>query len=150
MSLHEVMQRALEDHDTVMCRRLWKHVAPNMPQPQSELEAEIIMHRACTQANNVKFESRAYSHRWLIDHGYPSGLPNYLCPRAERIYPKIVDAVGIAVSSMSDAMLPITLIIRKAMEDVVLEHYADNNKDPNLIRKRMLEARDSTVKKLVG
>jgi len=150
MGLHDVMRRALEDHDAVTCRRLWKYVAPNMPQPQSDLEAEITMHHACTQANNIRFKSRAYSHHWLKDHGYPSGLPDYLRPRAERMYPKVVDAVGIAVSSMSEAMEPVIPIIRGAMENVVLEHYADGVKNPEILKPRMLEARDQAIKKLFG
>jgi len=147
MGLHDVMRRALEDHDVVTCRRLWQHVAPNMPQPKSDEEAEITMHHACTQASNVRFKSRAYSHYWLQERCYPSGLPDYLKPRAERIYPKIVDGVGLAVLT---SIPEIEKVVLGAMENVVLEHYADNNKDVPLIRKRLVEAKDKAIKKLVG
>lgn len=150
MNLPDVMRRALEDHDVVTCQRLWRQIAPRMPQPKNEADACMIMHHACTQANNVRFRSRAYSHRWLIDNGYPSGLPDYLRPRAERMYPKIVDAIGIACGVSSSAMKPLVPIIQGAMENVVLEHYADGIKDPDIIKPRMLEARRNAIKKLIG
>jgi len=121
-----------------------------MPQPKSEAEARAIMHHACTQTPIIAFRSRAYSHRWLLDHGLPSGLPDNLRPAAEREYPKVVDAVGIAVASLSDAMAPAVPIVRGAMESVVLEHYADGVRDPEIIKPRMIEARDKAIKKLLG
>jgi hypothetical protein len=150
MSYHDVMRRALEDHDVLTCVKLWEHVAPNMPQPESDDQAYFIMHHACTQTENVNLRSRAYSHRWLLDHGYPSGLPDRLKSKAEQICPKIVDAVGIACGSASEALRPLLPIVRGAMEDVVLDHYADGVKDPRIIKPRMLEARKNAIKKLIG
>jgi len=150
MSHQETFRRALEEHDVETCWRIWAHVAPNMPQPKSEAEARAIMHHACTQTPIIAFRSRAYSHRWLLDHGLPSGLPDNLRPAAEREYPKVVDAVGIAVASLSDAMAPAVPIVRGAMESVVLEHYADGVRDPEIIKPRMIEARDKAIKKLLG
>jgi len=150
MSYPEVMRRALEDHDLETCRKLWAQVAPKMPQPKTEDEARIVMHYACTQAKNIRFKSRAYSHAWLCDHLLPSGLPDELKPKAQRIYPTVVDAVGIAVGFKSSVFKPLAPIIRGAMEDVVLNHYADGIKDPEIIRPRMLEARKNAVKKLIG
>src|SRR5215831_15972324 len=141
MSGPEIMRRALEEHDLVTCCKLWERVAPNLPQPKSEHEARIIMHYACTQTTNVRLRSRAYSHRWLIDNGYPSGLPDELKPRAERMFPKIMDAVGIACGTASEVMRPLVPYVRGAMEHVVLDHYADGVKDPKIIKPRMLEAR---------
>jgi hypothetical protein len=150
MNLHEVMRRALEEHDILTCCKLWEQVAPHLPQPKNELEARITMHHACTQAHNVNLRSRAYSHRWLLDHGYPSGLPDELKPKAERMFPHIVDAIGIACGSASSAMKPVVEHVQRAMENVVLEHYADGVHDPKIIKPRMLEARKSTIKKLLG
>jgi hypothetical protein len=150
MSSHAIMRRALEEHDILTCCKLWEQVAPNLPQPKNELEARMIMHHACTQAHNVSLRSRAYSHRWLLDHGYPSGLPDELKPKAERIYPKIVDAVGIACGGSSELGRAIAPIIQSAMERVVLEHYSDSVKDPKIIKPRMLEARKNVIKKLLG
>jgi hypothetical protein len=149
MNYREVMRRALEEHDVITCCKLWEYVAPNMPQPTTDAEAFFIMHHACTQAENVSLRSRAYSHRWLLDHGYSSGLPDELKPKAERMYPKIVDAIGIACGSTSEAMRPLMPHVQGAMENVVLEHYADGIKDPKIIKPRMLEARKKVIKKLM-
>jgi len=150
MNPHEVMRRALEDHDLITCCKLWETVAPKMPQPKTEHEARIIMHHACTQTPNVNLRSRAYSHRWLLDNGYPSGLPDGLKPKAERMFPKVEDAVGIACGSTSELGRAIIPHVRGAMEHVVLDHYADGVKDPKVIKPRMLEARKQTIKKLLG
>jgi hypothetical protein len=148
--LHGVMRRALEDHDLLTCCKVWETVAPGMPQPQDGDKARVIMHMACTAAANVSLKSRAYSHRWLLDHGYPSQLPDELKPKAERMYPQIVDAVGIACGGTSELGRAIAPFVQRAMEDVVREHYADGVKDPKIFKPRMLEARKDAVKKLVG
>jgi hypothetical protein len=150
MNLPEVMRRALEEHDVVTCAKVWEHVWPNMPQPQDADHARIIMHLACTRADNVHIRSRVYSHRWLLDHGCPSLLPDELKPKAERMYPKIVEAIGIACGSTSEHMKPVLGVVREAMENVVLEHYADGVRDPKIIKPRMLEARKNAIKKLFG
>jgi hypothetical protein len=150
MNPHEVMRRALEEHDLVTCCKLWELVAPGMPQPESEADARVTMHYACTRVEGIKFRTRAYSHRWLIERGLPSGLPDPLRPKAERMYPVVVDAVGIACGASSEAMKPLVPHIRGAMENVVLDHYADGVKDPDIIKPRMLEARKAAIKKLIG
>jgi len=150
MNGNEIMRRALEAHDLVTCCKLWEQVAPNLPQPKNADDARVIMHHACTVAGNVAVRSRFYSHRWLIDHGYPSGLPDELKPKAERMFPKVIDAVGIACGTASEAMKPLVSHVRGAMENVVLDHYADGVKDPKIIKPRMMEARRYTLKKLLG
>lgn len=146
----EIMRRALEEHDLVTCCKLWEVAAPNMPQPENEHDARIIMHHACTVADNIALRSRFYSHRWLIDHGYPSGLPDELRPKAERMYPKVEDAVGIACGATSELGRALIPHVRSAMENVVLDHYADGVKDPKIIKPRMMEARRYTLRKLIG
>jgi len=146
----EIMRRALEAHDVVTCCRLWAQVAPYLPQPKDELEARITMHYACTVANNIAPRSRYYSHRWLLDHGKPSGLPDELKPKAERMFPKIVDAIGIACGVGSAELKPLEAIMRGAMEIVVLEHYAEGIRDPAIIKPRMLEAKKNAIRKLFG
>lgn len=150
MNGQEIMRRALESHDLMTCCKLWETVAPGMPQPKDEHQARVMMHHACTQVPNISMRSRAYSHRWLLDHGYPSGLPDDLRPKAEQMFPKVVEAIGIACGSTSEALKPLVPIIRDAMEAVVLEHYANGIKDPKIIKPRMLEARRLAVKKLLG
>lgn len=149
-NLSHVMRRALEEHDAETAWKLWAQEFPHLPQPKSMTEASIVMHHACTQSRTATLNARSYSHRWLLDHGYPSGLPDKLKPKAERMYPKIVDAIGIAAGAVSEAMKPAIPIIRGAMEEVVLDHYASGIRDPLIIKPRMLEARKDAVKKLLG
>lgn len=79
-------------------------------------------------------------------------MPDELKPKAERIYPRIVDAVGIAVSTNSgdDGKAKLASLVRGSMEDAVLEAYADGVKDPRLIRAMMMRARTRTFDKLLG
>jgi hypothetical protein len=62
-------------------------------------------------------------------------------PKANRLYPHKVKAVGIAVKAMSEANVPRARAIEKAMSDAVLECYADGVTDVAVIRGRMDEAR---------
>lgn len=140
------LRSSLIELDLVRLRRLWAHVSPHLPQPQSDREALISAHMARTQASSVPLRFRAWSHRWLLDNGYPSGLPDWLKPKAERMYPKIADAVGIAVSVPS-SRLELGQAIRGAMEDVVENHYADGVRDPVVIKPRMMEARERVKKR---
>lgn len=144
------MRRCLIDCDVAAIRKLWQHVSPHLPQPETDADALVSIHFARTMAVFVPFKLRAYSHRWLLDSGYPSGLPDNLKPKAERIFPRIVDAVGISVNTKSDLFKPIRLMVRGAMEDAVMECYADNRKEPEFVKSRMQEARQKTVRKLLG
>jgi hypothetical protein len=130
-------------------RELWGKT-PGLPQPETDAEALASLHRARTQAESVPLKLRAYSHRWLQDNNLPSGLPDSLRPKAERIYPRVVDGVGISVNASSLAMRPIVPIVQRAMEDTVQEAYADGDTEPTLLKTRMMEARVKAVKKLVG
>lgn len=143
-------RRCLEEIDIAGVRRLWAHVSPHLPQPKTDHEALVTIHHARTQANSIRLRLRAWSHRWLLDNGYPSGLPDELKPSAERLYPKIVQGVGISVNAKSALMKPITGLIRKSMEDAVSDAFADGNIDPVFVSARMKEAREKEVKRLLG
>lgn len=143
-------RRCLEAVDVAGIRKLWRHVSPHLPQPQTDAEALVTIHHARTQTDSIALKLRAWSHRWLLDHGYPSGLPDHLKPSAERIYPRVVEGVGISVNFRSPILQPIASLVRGAMEDAVSEAYADNNTEPSFVRARMQEARETTVRKLVG
>lgn len=120
---------------------------PRHLQPRDRREAEILMHHTRTGSRAVRMRARAWSHRWLIERGLPSGLPDILRPRAERLYPVVVGAVAIA--SMQQA--PTTQPLRRAMEAAVLEVYADYREpDPAVVRARMFEARARERRKLLG
>jgi len=135
------MRRCLLDCDVAQARKLWAHVAPNMPQPESDEKTLAAIHMARTQMDSMPFKARAYSHRWLCDRGLPSQLPDLLKPKAERIHPVIVDAVAISVTPSASTLRPASLLIRRAMEDVVMDCYANGDKEPSFVKARMMEAR---------
>lgn len=97
----------------------------------------------------MPFKMRAYSHQWLRERGLPSLLPDDLKPRAEREYPVTVGVVGISVNAPESraGMVP---IIRGAMEEAVLDCYANGDTSPLIVKPRMMEAKRKTLKKLVG
>lgn len=141
---------ALESGDVKYLLKIWGIVAPHLPQPTSLDQAEIIMHRARTESESITFKSRAYSHRWLSERLLPSGLPDNLKPSAERMYPKVTEGVGIAVLASKEYLKPAVIEIRKSMEDVVHEAYAEKKIDHILLRSRIQEARRKTQKILFG
>src|SRR5882724_6378311 len=116
-------RRCLEECDISAVRKLWWHLAPDLHKPASDHEALATIHRARTEAVWMHLRLRAYSHRWLLDHGYPSALPDELKPKAERLYPQIVEAVGISVNTVSSRLKPLAVIIRQNMADAVMEAY---------------------------
>jgi hypothetical protein len=139
-------RRALEECDVRTVRRIWTHVAPGMPQPASDAEALTAIHYARTQTISLELRHRAWSHRWLLDHGFPSGLPDELRPKAERLYPGTAHGVGISVNVRSRASLPLGNAVQKAMEDAVSEAYADRRTDPVFVKARMMAARDKVFR----
>lgn len=144
------MREALEAIDVPRMRTLWAHVSPHLPVPARDSDVIVAIHIARTQSNSVAFTLRAYSHRWLVERGYPSMLPDGLKPRAERVYPQIVEAVGIAVKASSLLVKPVAAAVQKAMGDAVEDAFADGRKDPVFVRARMQEARETTMRKLLG
>lgn len=137
MSVTAAFRRFLADLDVAGVRRLWRAANPGMPQPESDEEALVSIHMARTAMESIELRSRAYSHAWLRERGLPSLLSDELRPRAERMYPVAVTAVGIGALRPQ----PYTPILRGAAEDAVLEAYADRRTDPEFVRARMREAR---------
>ena len=131
-------------------RRLFAALHPHLPAPASDEQAEIALHMARTQTQSVPFDLRAWSHSWLVERGYPSQLPDELKPKAERIYPRVVSAVGIAMKATNPDRQPETLYIRGKMEAVVADMFATDKgvPDPELVSKRMLETRIAETAKL--
>jgi len=144
------LRRCLEDCDVSGARALWAYIAPHLPQPASDAETLATIHRARTEASSIPLKLRAYSHRWLEDQGLPSGLPDELKPKAERIYPRIAEAVGISANFRSPILKPAQPIIQGAMGDAVEECFADGQREPAFVKARLLEAKDYTIKKLFG
>jgi hypothetical protein len=125
---------------------IWRK-SPEHLRPKNRREAEIMMHYIRTSSKSVRMRCRAWSHRWLIEHSLPSGLPDILKSRAERLYPVVAGSVVIA----SMLQMPWTKPLRRVMEDAALEVYADYKiPDPLVVRTLMAERRAIERKKLLG
>lgn len=141
---------ALEAGDINQLQRIAQRAEPHLPR-MTDSQAEFVMHEARTRARSIPFAKRAYSHRWLVERGHESGLPDHLRPKAERICPRIVSAVGIAVRTSNPLLAPVAPLIRRAMEDAVLEAQADGRlEDSAFVSARMHEARRRSVRELLG
>ena len=142
MSLQAAFQECLVEGDFRRMRRLSAEMAPHLPQPRTDTEAEIALHMARTQAESMSLRARAYSHQWLGERCLPSQLPDLLKPTAERMVPQVVEAVGIAVKATNPRRVEEARAVQKAMSDVVEEMFADGDRDPVLVSQRMAEARE--------
>ena len=148
MDISDVMRQCLEELDVHRAQAVWGHIAPHLPQPQDDHDMLVCLHRARTEAASMPLDLRAYSHRWLLDRGWQSGLPDRLKPKAERLYPRVVSGVGIAVRSEYPE---VTRSIRGAMEVTVLEAEADGKLlDSPFVKRRMMEARAKERRALFG
>lgn len=149
MAQHE-FPTALESGDVQLVRRISAILFPHLPQSATNEDAEKQMHMARTQMPEVSFKARAYSHAWLIERGLPSQLPDELRPKAQRLYPIVVDAVFVSANSNSPALRPAAKIVQAAMSDAVEDAYANGDREPGLIRELIGEARRKTWKQLIG
>ena len=140
----------LEAGDLDGLREHWAAAMPNMPQPETREQAEIVMHHARTQAESLPLKARAYSHKWLCERKLPSGLPDRLKPSAERLYPTVATSVGISVNARNPWFKPAIAEVQGAMEYAVNEAYADGRQEPDFVRGRMNDARERTFKALFG
>jgi hypothetical protein len=131
-------RRCLVDLDVAVVRRLSAHTDPHLPQP-TDSEALACLHMARTASQTIVPRLRYYSHRWLLDRGLPSQLPDRLKRSADRMYPRKVTAVGIAVGS---PLPQVSRSISGAMEYAVADCFANGDGDDHLtVRTRMIEAR---------
>lgn len=148
--LNDDFRQALENGDIDTLLGIWSKAMPHLPLPDSRDKAEFVMHYARTVADSISFKKRAYSHAWLSERGLRSGLPDELKKPAERLYPITVGVVGISVNIKSEILKPIGPIIQGAMGKSVLESYADGVSDPDVIKRRMFEAKKNETRKLLG
>lgn len=138
-------QRALEEGDIDGMVAMWAKYAPHLHQPQDRAQAEFMFHGARVMAESVPLSRRAWSHRWLIDRGLPSNLPDHLKPQAERIYPRKQDAVGVSVKtvkSKNPTMREFGCAVQGAMSDKAWEMMDDGVTDDARIKGEMMIARD--------
>lgn len=140
----------LEAGDIGALRAAWAKVAPHLPQPQTRDEAEMVMHHARTTAASISFKAAAYSHRWLTERGFPSGLPDELRPKAERMYPVIAEGVGVSLNTKNEYLKPALVEVRQSMEDAINDAYAEKRTEPGFVKQRMEEARARTWRALFG
>ncbi len=145
--LADAFRRCLENCDALGLMTLWRHIAPHLPQPANAAEALVTLHHARTQAGSVALDKRRYSHHWLTERGYPSALPDDLRPKPERVEPRVVDAVGVAVKAGSPERKALAKEIERAMSGAVLEMYADGVTEPGRVKARMMEARARTLRR---
>lgn len=150
MSVQAEFRTALESGDYRRLRVLHSAVAPHLPAPPDDEAAEISLHMARTQAEWLGEKPRCYSHAWLTERGLPSQLPDALKPKAERLYPRIVEAVFVSCNSNSALLKPVAKMAQKAACDAVEDCYANGDRDPVLVRARIREAKDRTFKALLG
>lgn len=143
--LADDLRHVLYSLDVAGARRLWCSISP-APQPATDDEILATLHLARTQSRAVRFRQRAYSHYWLLDHGLPSGLPDQLRPRAERLYPVVVEGVGVG------AMIsrPYSSLLQRAAIDAIQDVYANEGAHPpvSLVKARIDEARRNERRKL--
>jgi hypothetical protein len=139
------VRRCLDQADVRGMWDLWSQVMPGLPQPHTFVEAEASLHYARTAARSIVFWKRAYSHAWLREREMPSGLPDGLRPGAERLYPRVVEGVGVAVRA-PPARRELGEAVALAMRGVVEECYAVGATRPEFVRARMSEARAKVLK----
>ena len=135
-------KRCLIDLDTEAAIRLWPAVFPHSPLPSGPEEILLVLHFARTKTEALAFRMRAYSHSWLCERGLPSALPDHLKPKADRLYPRVVEAVGVSVKDLSGRRREYARRLEMAMADAAAEAYADGRREPEFVKARMQEARE--------
>ncbi len=148
MSVPAAFRAALYDCDVRRTRHLWAHVAPDMPQPESDAEAEVIMHQARTAADSVPMQKRIYSHAFLAERGLPSQLPDGMMPKRERKGPPVIfpaALIGVGTLSSNKDRREEAKAMEKAMADAVGGMIVSGITDKARIAKRMWEARDAFI-----
>ncbi len=139
-------RQALIDGDAMLCWKIMTEVQPHI-KIKSLAEAEAVMHRARTELVFVPFRARAYSHAWLCERNLPSALPDELRPKAERLYPRVAQIVGIAVK-MPKLLHEVAQEVESSMSSAVSGLAADGAdlSDRPLVHGQMFAARDRTLK----
>lgn len=141
---------ALASGDTRLVRKCAAAAMPHLPQPETDEEAEVLMHVARTETQSLPIKLRLWSHRWLSERGLPSHLPDELRPKAEQVHPIVAEGVLVAVMAQTEEMKPFARQLERAMSDAVADAYANGDTAPALVRRRMQEARSRTYRELLG
>jgi hypothetical protein len=150
MSVEAQFRAALREGDFHLLRVLHSAAFPHLPAPESDDAAEVSLHMARTQSDWLADRARCYSHAWLAERGLPSQLPDELKPKADRLYPRIVEAVFVSANTNSALLKPVAMQVQRSMCDAVEDCFANGDRDPALVRTRMAEARARTFRALIG
>lgn len=130
--------------DVPALRRHWRLIFPDQAQPGNDAATMVQAHMARLMMENMPIASRLYSYSWLHERGYPTDLPPSLSKHRDYIPKTLVGSVGISVGRgfLGDGVTPENLAVRGAMENAVLETYADGHaNEPEKVKARMMEAR---------
>jgi hypothetical protein len=133
-------RKCLERLDVRAVRAAWAHYFPGLPQPKMDVQVEMVLHYARTAAASIVVAKRVYSHQWLTERSFPSGLPDELRPPEQKSV--IVSAVGIAVKARDPRNAERARAVQTAMSNAVLECYDSGVQDPVVITRAMQAARD--------
>ncbi len=143
------LRALLEAGDVEQCRAHFAAHAPHLPQAETREQAEIVMHTARTMTQGLTLRARAWSHRWLCERGLPSSLPDDLKPKAERIYPRVVEGVLISVLNRR-GMEEAKPLVEADIAEVVADAYARGKTDPAYISGLMADAKERSMRSLFG
>lgn len=143
------LRALLEAGDVEQCRAHFAAHAPHLPQAETREQAEIVMHTARTMTKGLTLHARAWSHRWLCERGLPSSLPDELKPKAERIYPRVVEGVLISVLNRR-GMEEAKPLVEADIAEVVADAYSRGKTDPDYISGLMADAKARSMRSLFG
>lgn len=139
----------LEAGDVEGCRAYSRAHTPHLPQAETREDAEVVMHHTRTAVDALTLKARAYSHRWLCERGLPSGLPDELKPSAERLYPRVVEAVLISVLNRK-GMEQAKPIVEAEIAEVVADAYASGRTDPGYVSGLISDTKARSIRSLFG
>lgn len=138
MSLATAFRRCLMALDIRAVRAIWRESRPGLPQPETDAETLATIHVARTKMDSLPDALRCYSHAWLRERGLPSRLPDRLKAKADRLYPRRVEAVGVIVRT---AHPDIERAIGGAMLYAVDDCFANGDTATEIVKPQMMRAR---------
>ena len=63
---------------------------------------------------------------------------------------KIQEGVGVSINASSPMFKPIVPLVERAVNDAILDAYAEGDMDPVFVKSRIRDVRKDTVRKLLG
>lgn len=133
------LRRALMELSISDARRICEEVYPSMPLPKEDEAVLMAMHQLRTAHDVIPARQRYYSHRWLLDHGFASRLPDRLKAPAERMYPKVIHTVLFAPAGKAGPEA--TGLITAAVNDAILDCEANGDLLTPWTKIQMMRAR---------